>query len=287
LVRPIEVKSLYWRYATSPDWILRDINLTIEEGQFVVITGPTGAGKTTLCLAMCGLIPHHYNGVIKGSVYIYGHDTMEMSGSELSSMVGIVFQDPESQFLTMSVEDEIAFGLENLAIPREEMYYRIHEVAKLLKIEDLLERAPYELSGGQKQRVAIAAALAMKPKVIILDEPTGQLDPIGKEEVISVLKTLKSEGWTIVIVEHILEELVPFADRFILMNDGSILFDGDFRDFVLNENLLKSGVPIPQVTELALMIKNYLELEDVDIPISLEEGEEFLRKLLPVEKFVR
>ncbi|MDW8359127.1 MAG: ABC transporter ATP-binding protein [Candidatus Caldarchaeum sp.] len=284
--KPIVVKSFSWRYATSQDWVLHDINLEVNEGEFVVITGPTGAGKTTLCLSMCGLIPHHYNGIIRGNVYVFGNDTSKLSSSDLASLVGIVFQDPESQFLTMSVEDEIAFGLENLAVPLDEMRERVAEAAKLVKIEDLLDRAPYELSGGQKQRVAIAAALAMKPKVLILDEPTGQLDPIGKEEVVAVLKKLKDEGITVVVVEHILEELTPFADRLVLMNDGRILYDGDVRRFFENESFVKTtGVPVPQVTELGLFLRKTVAGVN-KIPISVEEAEDLLERLLPVRSVV-
>ncbi|MEM0349817.1 MAG: ABC transporter ATP-binding protein [Candidatus Caldarchaeum sp.] len=284
--KPIEVKSFWWKYATSSDWVLSDINLSVQEGEFVVITGPTGAGKTTLCLAMSGLIPHHYNGTLKGKVNVFGKDTFSLDSSDMANLVGIVFQDPESQFLTMSVEDEIAFGLENLALPLEEMRERVYEVAKLVRVEDLLERAPYELSGGQKQRVAIAAALAMKPKVLILDEPTGQLDPIGKEEVVNVLQHLKKQGITIIVVEHILEELAPFTDKLVVMNEGRILYDGDFRGFFKDsQELSKSGVPAPQVVEIALLLRRELTNE-LEIPITLDEAEEMLKKLIPVKKFV-
>lgn len=284
--KPIEVKSFWWKYATSSDWVLSDINLFVQEGEFVVITGPTGAGKTTLCLAMSGLIPHHYNGTLKGKVNVFGKDTFSLDSSDMANLVGIVFQDPESQFLTMSVEDEIAFGLENLALPLEEMRERVYEAAKLVRVEDLLERAPYELSGGQKQRVAIAAALAMKPKVLILDEPTGQLDPIGKEEVVNVLQHLKKQGITIIVVEHILEELAPFTDKLVVMNEGRILYDGAFRGFFKDsQELSKSGVPAPQVVEIALLLRRELNNE-LEIPITLDEAEEMLKKLIPVKKFV-
>ncbi|MDJ0272868.1 MAG: ABC transporter ATP-binding protein [Candidatus Caldarchaeum sp.] len=284
---PIEIKSFWWKYATSEEWVLSDINFSVREGEFVVITGPTGAGKTTLCLTMAGLIPYHYNGTLKGRVYVFGKDTTTLGSSDMASLVGIVFQDPESQFLTMSVEDEIAFGLENLALPLEDMRERVYEAARLVKVEDLLERAPYELSGGQKQRVAIAAALAMKPKVLVLDEPTGQLDPIGKEEVVNVLQSLKKQGITIIVVEHILEELAPFTDRLVVMNGGRILYDGDFRGFFKDaEEVFKSGVPSPQVVELTLLLRRELKKE-LEIPITLEEAEQMLNKLIPVKKFVQ
>ena len=129
----IVVNSYWWKYATSKDWVLKNINLEISDGEFVLITGPTGAGKTTLCLSMAGLIPHHYNGYMKGNIYLFGKDTSQMQSHEIAKTVGIVFQDPESQFLTMSVEDEIAFALENLALPREEIRERIYEAASLVK----------------------------------------------------------------------------------------------------------------------------------------------------------
>ncbi len=280
----IVVNSYWWKYATSKDWVLKNINLEISNGEFVLITGPTGAGKTTLCLSMAGLIPHHYNGYMKGNIYLFGKDTTQMQSHEIAKTVGIVFQDPESQFLTMSVEDEMAFALENLALPREEIRERIYEAASLVKVEDLLERAPYELSGGQKQRVAIASALAMKPKVLIMDEPTGQLDPIGKEEVFFVLERLKKQGITVVLVEHILEEVVRFADRLVLMNDGEIIYDGGVRDFLKDEVKAKSaGVPIPQVTELWYRLRKIFGGFD-EPPITLEECEQMLKQVLQVKK---
>jgi len=282
--KPLVIDSYWWKYATSEDWVLKDINLEISEGEFLLITGPTGAGKTTLCLSMAGLIPHHYNGYIKGSVYIFGRKTSEIPSHEIAKMVGIVFQDPESQFLTMSVEDEIAFSLENLALSREEIRERIYEAAGLVKVEDLLERAPYELSGGQKQRVAIAAALAMKPKILIMDEPTGQLDPIGKEEVVSVLERLKKEGITVVLVEHIIEEVASFVDRFVLMKDGMIVYNGGLREFLKDEKAARSaGVPIPQVTEFWYKLKEKIRGFDTP-PITLNECEQILKQVLQVKK---
>ncbi len=280
----IVVNSYWWKYATSKDWVLKNINLEISDGEFVLITGPTGAGKTTLCLSMAGLIPHHYNGYMKGNIYLFGKDTSQMQSHEIAKTVGIVFQDPESQFLTMSVEDEIAFALENLALPREEIRERIYEAASLVKVEDLLERAPYELSGGQKQRVAIASALAMKPKVLIMDEPTGQLDPIGKEEVFFVLERLKKQGITVVLVEHILEEVARFADRLVLMKNGEIVYDGGVKDFLKNEVKAKSaGVPIPQVTEVWYRLREIFDGFD-EPPITLEECEQILKQVLQVKK---
>lgn len=272
-MKEISVDSLHWKYATSDRWVLEDLSFEVEQGEFFAITGPTGAGKTTLCLSLTGIIPHGYNGVWEGIVTIGTLDTRRHGAASIAQRVGIVFQDPESQFLTMSVRDEIAFGPENLALPRDEITRRIEDASKIVRIDDCLDRAPYELSGGQKQRVAIAAALAMQPEVLILDEPTGQLDPIGKMEVFSVLEELRrSKSITIILVEHLTEEIVKHADRIMLLYDGKIerlektsTFFDDV-DFVA-----KKGVPIPQVTELGHLLRSQGAVLS-HLPLTLDES---------------
>lgn len=249
------------------------MSFQVEQGEFLAITGPTGAGKTTLCLALTGIIPHGYNGVWQGIVTVGTLDTRKHPAATIARHVGIVFQDPESQFLTMSVRDEIAFGLENLVVPREEITKRIEEATKIVRIDDCVDRAPYELSGGQKQRVAIAAALAMQPRVLILDEPTGQLDPVGKMEVFSVLEELRrNKSITIVLVEHLTEEIVKHADRMMLLYNGKIERlekTSEFFDDV--DFVAKKGVPIPQVTELA-HIQRSEGLNFPHLPLTLDES---------------
>ncbi len=280
-MKEITVDGLTWKYASSDRWILEDLSFEVEQGEFLAITGPTGAGKTTLCLSLTGIIPHGYNGTWEGIVTIGNLDTRKHGAASLAQRVGIVFQDPESQFLTMSVRDEIAFGPENLALPRDEITKRIENASKIVRIDDCLDRAPYELSGGQKQRVAIAAALAMQPEVLILDEPTGQLDPIGKMEVFAVLEELrKSKAITIILVEHLTEEIVKHADRIMLLYNGKIeRLEKTAKFFDDVDFVAKKGVPIPQVTELGHLLRSHgANLQT--LPLTLDESVSTYSRLL-------
>ncbi|MEM2682038.1 MAG: ATP-binding cassette domain-containing protein [Zestosphaera sp.] len=278
----IEFRNYYWKYSLMNDWALADINLTIHRGEFVCITGPNESGKTTLAMSMNALIPHNYQGVMRGEVLIFGEDSRKLHPSQVSRRVGLVFSDPESQFLTMSVEEEIAFGPENLGLDIDEISRRILWALKLTKLsEDLLDKPPYELSGGQKQRVAIAAILAMKPEVIILDEPTSMLDPLGKAEVLEVLKRLREElNSTIIVIEHRLEDIAPLATRFILLNKGRIVKDADPREFFDDiDFLLANHVNPPEF----MVVLNELRrggLYSGRVPLRFDEGLEVIRRLL-------
>jgi len=280
-LKEITVDSLHWKYATSDRWVLDDVSFEVEQGEFLAITGPTGAGKTTLCLSLTGIIPHGYNGVWEGIVTVGTLDTRRYAAASLAQHVGIVFQDPESQFLTMSVRDEIAFGLENLALPRDEITKRIEDASKIVRIDDCLDRAPYELSGGQKQRVAIAASLAMQPEVLILDEPTGQLDPVGKMEVFSVLEELRrTKSITILLVEHLTEEIVKYADRMMLLYNGKIeRLEKTSKFFDDVDFVAKKGVPIPQVTQLGHMLQSQ-GANLSHLPLTLDESVVMYSRLL-------
>ncbi len=251
--------------------ILKGIDLEIAQGEFVSIMGPTGAGKTTLCLALNGIIPHSTGGRIGGNVEIFGKNTKEYKTKDLAKHVGIVFQDPETQLFTMSVEDEVAFALECLSIEKSEMEDRITEAMRYVGIEQLRKRSPMHLSGGQKQRVAIAAILAMDPEIIILDEPTSGLDPIGTREVFRVVDELRSRSdKTIIMVEHESEQIARFSDRVIVLEDGILTMEGSPREiFSAVEELKNAGVSIPQVTELAYAVRNSA---DRPLPIILDEA---------------
>ena len=277
----ISVRNLSWKYATGQGWAIDDLSFDVEEGELLVVTGATGSGKTTLCLCLSGLIPHNYNGVWKGSVTVGGRDTRQMTMHEISQKVGIVFQDPDSQFLTMSVTDEIAFGPENLAVPREEIGERIRRAAELVRIGNCLDRAPYELSGGQKQRVAIASALALEPEVLILDEPTSQLDPVGKEEVFAAIQEIRKRNrTTTILVEHSLDEAVEYADRFMLMGEGRMKrLETPQRFFSEVEYLTSNGVPVPQVTQLGHLQSNSGTPMD-EYPLTLETAVPVFEKTL-------
>jgi len=244
----IEVENLWWKYELTPDWILKGINLKIYRGEFVVIVGPNDSGKTTLVQSFNGLIPHFQRGEMRGTVKVLGKDTQETEVADLCRHVGMTFQDPETQFLLSTVVEEISFGPQNLGLPPEEIKDRVEWALKVTRMSEFRKKDPVELSGGQKQRVALAATLAMKPEILILDEPTSMLDPIGKDELMAVLYDLRktSPDTTFIIVEHHIEELVNLADRFILLRDGKILRDAPTEKFFEDPDfLLNNGVRVP------------------------------------------
>lgn len=275
----IRIRDLWWRYELGKDWALRGINLTVRRGEFLVVVGPSGAGKSTLCLTLCGMIPHFSRGYYKGEVLINGQETRKMKLSDITKKVGIVFQDPDTQFVTMSVEDEVAFPLENHGVPRQEMIKRVRRTMEMTRILELRDKYPHELSGGQKQRVAIASILALEPEILVLDEPTSDLDPVGKTEVFSMLAELKKAGRTIILVEHNTEEAAKYADRVILLKDGRMVSEGPPREVFKEVAQIKSlGVYPPQVTELAYLLSSRYML-DGRLPITLEECIEWLREM--------
>lgn len=248
----IKVTDLTWQYERTDRPALQDINLQIDDGELVLITGASGAGKSTLCKALNGLIPHSYRGMGRGQIEVAGLLTSKHHTSELAEHIGMVFQDPDTQLITMSVMDELVLGMEHLQVPRDEMGRRIEWVSKLLRVDDLMKRPPYELSGGQKQRVAIASILAMKPNILILDEPTSELDPREKAELFQSIHDLNKAGITIVLVAHATEEAAPIANRVILMEQGRIIREGSPKEFFSDLDLIaEKGVRIPQVIRLA------------------------------------
>lgn len=233
--------------------MLHGIDLEVEKGEFVSIMGPTGVGKTTLCLALNGIVPHSMGGIFKGDVIIGDLNTREHPVPKLASKVGIVFQDPESQFFNMTVEDEVAFGPESLGLPSAEILERIEWALDVVQMAGFRQRSPLQLSGGQKQRVAIASILAMTPDIIVLDEPTSGLDPIGKFEVFRVVQELKHrEQITIIMVEQEAERIAEFSDRVVVMHEGKIaMADTPHAIFCQVELMREIGLHVTQVSELA------------------------------------
>jgi energy-coupling factor transporter ATP-binding protein EcfA2 len=235
----IELKDYSWQYLNTQQPALEGINLQIEEGMFIGIIGPNGSGKTTLAYSINGLIPGQYNGIKNGEVFVYGKEVEQYEHGELQKIAGMVFSDPEAQFTAMTVEDELVFGLENLGMSIPEIRERLEWVTQLTGLEKMLLKPPYELSGGQKQRVALAAVLAMTPKLLVLDEPTTMLDPISRRRVFDVLAKLKNEQHnTIIVIEHNLENLIPLADRMILLSDNKLLLEDETHAFFQNMELL-------------------------------------------------
>jgi energy-coupling factor transport system ATP-binding protein len=260
-------------YPNSKETVLKDISLTINKGEFLGIIGATGAGKTTLCLALTGIVPQFYGGRFFGKIAIAGLDSLEHPVSELARHVGIVFEDPEIQITATSVENEIAFALENLCVPREEILRRIPIVLKSVRLEGFEKKNPQELSGGQKQRLAIAAALALQPDLLILDEPTSQLDPIGSQEVFATVRELKEElGVAIVMISHAAEEMAEFCDRIALLSEGKLLAVGTPDEIYAQVDLLEQNKLRPPEVAQAFSQVQHKGINIPQIPVTLESG---------------
>jgi energy-coupling factor transporter ATPase len=276
----IKTKGLTYTYPSGTKPALEDVSITIEKGEFVVLTGPSGCGKTTLCRCFNGLVPHFYGGKLEGDVLVTGLNVQDHSIYELARHVGLVFQNPENQLFALSVEKDVAFGLENLGVEREEMKKRVDWALQTTGIEDLRERAPHELSGGQQQRVAIACVLAMQPDVMVLDEPTSFLDPLGAQRIFEVINELnKNLGITVVLVEHRLDLAARYADHVIIMDAGRVMLDGKPREIFKLEKARLMGIGVPKATRLyQILEKNGVNLSKV--PITSEEATRILKEVL-------
>ncbi|MEM0049810.1 MAG: ATP-binding cassette domain-containing protein [Candidatus Bathyarchaeia archaeon] len=280
----LEARNLTYTYPFAENPAIKDINLTIEKGEFVIITGPSGCGKTTLCRCFNGLIPHFYGGNLEGDVIVAGLNTREHPIYELAKHVGLVFQNPENQLFALTVEKDVAFGLENLGLPREEIRRRVDWALKVTGIYDLKDRAPFELSGGQQQRVAIASVLAMQPEIIVLDEPTSFLDPLSAKSILESIYQLNRElGITVILVEHRLDLAVRYANRVIIMDQGRIILDNSPREVFLDARVKLIGVGLPKVVRLYLLLRE----DNVDLgraPLSPEELSDLIVGVLKSDK---
>ncbi|MBD3407893.1 MAG: ATP-binding cassette domain-containing protein [Candidatus Lokiarchaeota archaeon] len=246
----IEFADFSFKYVGSSFLALKKIQLEITEGEYVVITGPSGCGKTTLCRAINGLVPHFHRGYIRGSVIIDGINTRVSSVADLSAIAGMVFQNPANQLVTLNVERELAFGPENLGVEPAEIRRRIDEIVDLLDLDHLLEKHPHEMSGGEQQRVALAATLSMKPKILVADEPTSNLDPQNAEHILDIVSALNKRGMTVVLIEHRLDLVSQDAHRVVLMNDGQVVADGAPREVLVDDICQEIGVGIPKATQV-------------------------------------
>ena len=268
-----KLDKVSYLYENCQDLVLKNISLDIYKGEFLGIIGPTGAGKTTLSLVLNGIVPQFYGGRFFGYAEVAGLDTLTNPVSKLSRYVGAVFEDPETQLLATSVENEIAFTLENLCLPREEILARIARALAAVRLEGMEKKQPNELSGGQKQRLAIASALALQPALLILDEPTSQLDPVGSQEVFATVKELnRILGMTIVMVSHAAEEMAQQADRLAILEAGAISALGSPNQIYSQiEQLERASLRAPQVAKTFWAINSRgIALEK--IPVTLEAG---------------
>lgn len=251
----IQIKNLSFRYVGSSHNILESIDLVIPSGEIVLIAGHSGSGKSTLLRAINGLIPHQHGGEYSGEVIVDGLVVSRTNMSLLATRVGYIFQNPENQIFMFSVERDVAFGLENLGLPTQEIRNRVDWALGMLNIKQLALRAPHELSDGQKQRVAIAGVIAMRPKILILDEPTSLLDPYTARGLIDAILELRSRmGMTILIVEHRLDLVAKICDRLIVMDKGKIALSGTPREVLSTEDVSAYGVTEPAIVKLAKML---------------------------------
>lgn len=279
-MKKIVVENLKYRYPLTKELALKGVSFEIEKGEFIGIIGKNGSGKSTLCQALVGLVPHFYKGAYGGKVLVDGLEVKNAEVSEISSKVGIVFQNPFTQVTgsKLTVYEEIAFGLENNGVERSEMVKRIDHALKLLDIYKYKDRNPFDLSGGQMQRMAIASIIAMKPEIIVLDEPTSQLDPQGSEEVFKAIQTLSKEGLTVIMVEHKIEKIAKYSDRVLFLNEGELV-DIDTPGKVFSrEDLEEKGIQLPAFTKICRELNIKDEATGL-YPTTLEEAYDLVVKM--------
>jgi len=282
----VEIEGLSYTYPRSESPALKNINLKVKEGERLLITGPSGAGKTTLCQCISGAIPHFFRGKMRGKVVTLDMNTFDYDLPTLCFYVGQVFQDPSSQLVCPTVEDEIAFGLENYGISPEEIRKRVDACMEDARLTKYVDRNPHTLSGGEKQACILSSIMAMRPKIYLLDEPTSNLDPYGSEHMLELIVNLaKSENITMIIVEHKIEELALQVDRMIVMNEGEIIQEGDPRECleIDAKRMRNIGIRPPQASLLASDLRDR-GVRINQIPITTEEAVETLSSILKIKK---
>ncbi len=273
----INLQNVTYKYPLTDSPALQNINLQVREGEFIALIGPNEAGKSTLCYTLAGFVPHFFKGDLTGHVEVAGLESQNSSLSEWVLNVGLAFQNPFNQIsgAKYTVFEELAFGLENIGVPRDEMIARVEEALDLTGIRDLADRSPYSLSGGQQQRVALTSILVMQPKVLVLDEPTSQLDPIGTREVFGVIRMMAERGLTVILAEHKMEWIAQFADRVVALDQGRILLEGRPREVLTSDLLIDKGFGISRYTSVARAArKQGLWPVSRPLPATLEEAVE-------------
>lgn len=271
----IEVAGLSVRYDGADRRALDEIGLTIGQGEIVGILGPTGAGKSTLLQCLSGVIPlHEHHASLKGTVRVLGRELSEYDGlAQITEDVGLVMQDPEVQLVNTVVREELVWGMENRGVPVPEIERRLARAAHLFDIERLLDRFTHALSGGEKQRVVVASIFCLSPRIMLLDEPTSELDPAGTENVMDAIRVLADEGVTIIVVEHKVEELAAYADRLVVLDEGRIRALGTPREVLEGPTAPER----PQVLDVALRLREQ-GLWPGQLPLSVQEAVDTWRR---------
>lgn len=249
----VTVKDFSFKYRDARRRAVNHVTFSVEEGSLFAIIGSNGSGKSTLCNALVGLIPHYFAGARAGTVMVDGTDVAESTIAELSKTIGLVFQNPFNQlsYTAGTVAEELAYGLCNHGVPREQMVERVKVVAKLMRINHILDKNPLELSGGQVQRVAFGSTFIMEPRILVLDECTTQLDPMGGEEIFDIVKQLNADGITVIMVDHDMERVARYADTVMVLDRGEIVSIGTPLEVFSDASIEQHGVNVPDYVSLS------------------------------------
>ena len=276
----LKLENVNYKYPLEEKNTLQNIDIEIKKGEFWAVIGKNGSGKTTLCNILRRFVPDFYKGELTGKITLEGKDLKDYSQKEIVQKIGFVFQNPFTQIsgVKNTVFEEIAYGLENLGIERETIILEVEKILKLLEIEKLRDKNPYNLSGGQKQRVALASIIAMNPDILVIDEPTSQLDPKGTEDIFKIINLMANEGKTIILVEHKLELIAEYAENILVLDEGEIILSGKANEVLNNKILLEKEIGMTQYSILAYELEKVRKIELEEIPITKEKTVELLKK---------
>ena len=275
-----KIENVNYKYPLEDKQALKNINIEIKKGEFWAVIGKNGSGKTTFCNMLRRFVPDFYKGELTGKIMLEDKELKDYSQKELVQKIGFVFQNPFTQIsgIKDTVFEEIAYGLENLGLKKEEIIFKVEKILKMLEIEKLRDRNPYDLSGGQKQRVALASIIAMNPDILVIDEPTSQLDPKGTEDIFKIINLMANEGKTIILVEHKLELIAEYAQNILVLDEGEIILSGKAEEVLNNKILLEKEIGMTQYSILAYELEKARKVEFEEIPITKEKTVELLKK---------
>jgi len=276
-----KIENVNYKYPLEEKQALKNINIEIKKGEFWAVIGKNGSGKTTFCNMLRRFVPDFYKGELTGTITLEDKELKDYSQKELVQKIGFVFQNPFTQISGVkdTVFEEIAYGLENLGLDKGEIISKVEKILKLLEIEKLRDRNPYDLSGGQKQRVALASIIAMDPDILVIDEPTSQLDPKGTEDIFKIINLMANEGKTIILVEHKLELIAEYAENILVLDEGEIILSGKAEEVLNNKILLEKEIGMTQYSILAYELEKAKKVEFEEIPITKEKTIELLKEL--------
>ena len=275
-----KIENVNYKYPLEDKQVLKNINIEIKKGEFWAVIGKNGSGKTTFCNMLRRFVPDFYKGELTGKITLEDKELKDYSQKELVQKIGFVFQNPFTQISGVkdTVFEEIAYGLENLGLDKGEIISKVEKILKLLEIEKLRDRNPYDLSGGQKQRVALASIIAMDPDILVIDEPTSQLDPKGTEDIFKIINLMANEGKTIILVEHKLELIAEYAENILVLDEGEIILSGKAEEVLNNKILLEKEIGMTQYSILSYELEKAGKVEFEEIPITKEKIVGLLKK---------